>query len=124
MKPALVYDLVQAGDVWILRMKGTLTIAGGMAILKAAIRGLVEKGSKKILLDFAGVTEIDQSSEIDLGKILANIEKDGGQLKAENAEPQGRWWWKTGLRNLGQYMRLMGILGHSTEEEKALNSFK
>src|SRR6266498_63891 len=71
----------QAGDVTILDMDGSVRMGEGAISLRNSIRGLVDQGKKKILLNLRGVKNIDSSG---IGELIANyttISRDGGQLK-------------------------------------------
>src|SRR5438445_10130338 len=51
----------QAGDVTILDLSGSVRIGEGSIALRNAIRGLVEGGKNKILLNLGGVNYMDSS---------------------------------------------------------------
>ena len=74
----------QAGDVTILDMEGTITGGEGTLALRAAVRGLIEEGKKKILLNLTDVGYIDSSGIGELVASYAVIGRAGGQLKLLN----------------------------------------
>ena len=51
----------QADDITILDLKGNLTEGGGAAVLRNAIRGLLDEGKIKILLNFKEVGDADDA---------------------------------------------------------------
>ena len=54
----------QAGDVSILDLSGSIRMGEGAITLRNAIRGLIEQGNKKVLLNLAGVKNVDNQLEI------------------------------------------------------------
>ena len=106
----------QAGDVTILDLTGSVRMGEGAVSLRNAIRGLVEKGNKKILLNLAGVKNIDSSG---IGELIANyttISRDGGQLKLLSLTDK--------IQNLLVITKLLTVFDSYDTEAEALNSFK
>ena len=106
----------QAGDVTILDMSGSVRMGEGAISLRNSIRGLGEKGTKKILLNLSGVKNIDSSG---IGELIANyttISRDGGQLKLLNLTDK--------IRDLLVITKLLTVFDSYDSEAEALNSFK
>jgi anti-sigma B factor antagonist len=106
----------QAGDVTILDLSGSIRMGDGAVALRNAIRGLIEKGNKKILLNLAGVKNIDSSG---IGELIANyttLSRDGGQLKLLNLTEK--------IRDLLVITKLLTVFDSYDDEAEALNSFK
>lgn len=106
----------QAGDVTILDMNGSVRMGEGAISLRNAIRGLVDRGKKKILLNLAGVKNIDSSG---IGELIANyttISRDQGQLKLLNLTDK--------IRDLLVITKLLTVFDAYDNEAEALNSFK
>ncbi len=106
----------QAGDVTILDLNGSVRMGEGAISLRNAIRGLVEQGKKKILLNLGGVKNIDSSG---IGELIANyttISRDGGQLKLLNLTEK--------IQNLLVITKLLTVFDSYDNEADALNSFK
>jgi anti-sigma B factor antagonist len=106
----------QAGDVTILDLGGSVRMGEGAIALRNAIRGLVEQGKKKILLNLASVKNIDSSG---IGELIANyttISRDGGQLKLLNLTEK--------IQNLLVITKLLTVFDSFDNEADALNSFK
>ena len=106
----------QAGDVTILDLNGSVRMGEGAVALRNAIRGLVEQGKKKILLNLGGVKNIDSSG---IGELIANyttISRDGGQLKLLNLTEK--------IQNLLVITKLLTVFDSYDNEAEALNSFK
>ena len=106
----------QAGDVTILDFSGAVRMGDGAIALRNAIRGLIEQGNKKILLNLAAVKNIDSSG---IGELIANyttMSRDGGQLKLLNLTEK--------IRDLLVITKLLTVFDAYDNEAEALNSFK
>jgi anti-sigma B factor antagonist len=106
----------QAGDVTILDMNGSVRMGEGAVSLRNSIRGLVDGGKKKILLNLGGVKNIDSSG---IGELIANyttVSRDGGQLKLLNLTDK--------IQNLLVITKLLTVFDAYDNEAEALNSFK
>jgi len=105
----------QAGDVTILDLSGAVRMGEGAVSLRNAIRGLADKGNKKILLNLADVKNIDSSG---IGELIANyttITRDGGQLKLLNLTEK--------IQNLLVITKLLTVFDSYDNEAEALNSY-
>jgi anti-sigma B factor antagonist len=106
----------QAGDVTILDMSGSVRMGEGAVSLRNSIRGLNDEGKKKILLNLAGVKNIDSSG---IGELIANyttISREGGQLKLLSLTDK--------IRDLLVITKLLTVFDSYDNEAEALNSFK
>jgi anti-sigma B factor antagonist len=106
----------QAGDVTILDLSGSVRMGEGAVALRNSIRGLIEKGNKKILLNLGGVKNIDSSG---IGELIANyttLSRDGGQLKLLSLTDK--------IQNLLVITKLLTVFDSYDNEAEALNSFK
>jgi anti-sigma B factor antagonist len=106
----------QAGDVTILDLNGSVRMGEGAISLRNSIRGLVDQGKKKILLNLSGVKNIDSSG---IGELIANyttISRDNGQLKLLNLTEK--------IRDLLVITKLLTVFDAYDNEAEALNSFK
>jgi anti-sigma B factor antagonist len=106
----------QAGDVTILDLSGSVRMGEGAISLRNSIRGLVDQGNRKILLNLAAVKNIDSSG---IGELIANyttISRDGGQLKLLNLTEK--------IQNLLVITKLLTVFDSYDNEAEALNSFK
>jgi anti-sigma B factor antagonist len=106
----------QAGDVTILDLSGSVRMGEGAISLRNSIRGLAERGKKKILLNLGGVKNIDSSG---IGELIANyttISRDHGQLKLLNLTDK--------IRDLLVITKLLTVFDAYDNEAEALNSFK
>ncbi len=106
----------QAGDVTILDLNGSVRMGDGAVSLRNSIRGLIEQGNKKILLNLSGVKHIDSSG---IGELIANyttLSRDGGQLKLLKLTDK--------IRDLLVITKLLTVFDAYDDEAEALNSFK
>ena len=88
----------------------------GSVDLRDAIRGLVEQGKKKILLNLGGVKNVDSSG---IGELIANfttVRREGGQLKLLNLTEK--------IQNLLVITKLLTVFDAYDSEADALNSFE
>jgi anti-sigma B factor antagonist len=106
----------QAGDVTILDMTGSVRMGEGAVALRNSIRGLNDEGKKKILLNLAGVKNIDSSG---IGELIANyttISREGGQLKLLSLTDK--------IRDLLVITKLLTVFDSFDNEAEALSSFE
>jgi anti-sigma B factor antagonist len=88
----------------------------GAVSLRNSIRGLNDEGKKKILLNLAGVKNIDSSG---IGELIANyttIKREGGQLKLLNLTEK--------IQNLLVITKLLTVFDSYDNEAEALSSFQ
>src|ERR1044072_6994404 len=74
----------QAGDVTILDLSGKITIGEGSVELREAVKDLLGKGEKKILLNLGDVSYVDSSGIGELVSSYTTTNNQGGQLKLLN----------------------------------------
>jgi len=99
-----------------LDMSGAVRMGEGSIELRNAIRGLVDGGKNKILLNLRNVKNIDSSG---IGELIANyttVSRDGGQLKLLNLTEK--------IQNLLVITKLLTVFDAYDNEAEALNSFK
>lgn len=73
----------QVGDVTILRLHGKLKL-GQVTWLQSLIAEATTRGFRKILLDFSGVSKIDDSCLRELATQARLLEENVGELKLLN----------------------------------------
>lgn len=74
----------QVGDVTILDLKGKITIGTGDVQLRNAVQEVLNGGTRKVLLNMAGVTTIDSSGIGELVSAYTSVSSRGGKLKLVN----------------------------------------
>src|ERR1700722_17244579 len=115
-EPAMDLHLKQREKegVWILDLQGPLILGNSEAILRNKIAALAEARAVNILLDLAGVTEIDDDG---LGALIlchARIGMSGGSLKLLRIPLH---------LNLMVLTKLDTVFEVFTDEQDAVNSF-
>src|SRR5262245_41036743 len=106
----------QAGDVTVLDMRGAVRIGEGSVALRDSVRGLIEGGKRKILLNLGGVNYIDSSG---IGELIANYttgSRQRRQLKLLNLTDK--------IQNLLVITKLLTVFDSYDNEAEALSSFK
>jgi anti-sigma B factor antagonist len=68
----------------IVDLSGRITIGEGTIVLKDAVRNLLQRNEKKILLNLADVSYIDSSGIGELVSSFTTVGNQGGKLKLLN----------------------------------------
>jgi len=110
---ALQLDQRKKEGIWILDLRGHLITGDSEAILRTAIVALAER-DVNIILNFAGVTEIDDDGLGALVFCYAWIVRSGGALKLLNLPPH---------LSVVVLTKLDTIFEVFTDEQDAVNSF-
>ena len=74
----------QVDGVTILDLSGRITLGEGSVQLRDAVRDLLSKGQKHILLNLADVSYIDSSGIGELVSAFTTVRNQGGELKLLN----------------------------------------
>ena len=106
----------QAGDVTVLDLGGKITMGEGSVSLRGAIRQLVERGKKKILVNLGQVSYVDSSGVGELVAGFTTVTREGGQLKLLNLTRK--------IQDLLSITKLLTVFDVYDDEATALNSFK
>jgi len=107
-------DQRQKEGILILDLRGPLVIGDSEASLRSAILALVETRAVKVILNLAGVTEIDDDGSGALIFCHARVEQSGGQMKLLNSPPH---------LDLIVLAKLDSAFEVFTDEQDAVNSF-
>ncbi len=99
--------------IWILDLRGRLIIGDSEKSLRTAIVALAETRAVNVVLNFAGVTEIDDDGLGALVFCYARIVRSGGALKLLNLPPHVSLMVLTKLDTLFEVF---------TDEQDAVNS--
>ncbi|MGD0508439.1 MAG: STAS domain-containing protein [Terriglobales bacterium] len=105
----------QVAGVAIVDVSGRITLGEGNVILRDTVRGLLEKGSNKILLNLHEVGYVDSSGIGELVKSYATVRSHGGHLKLVN--PSKR------VHDLLQLTKLYTVFDIQADEASAIQSF-
>ncbi|MCA9999278.1 MAG: STAS domain-containing protein [Anaerolineales bacterium] len=105
----------QVGDVTVMAPKGKITIGVGDVALREAIDEALEAGSRKLVLNMAGVTMIDSSGIGELVSGYTTTSNRGGGLKLCNLPPR--------VSDILQITQLITIFEVFDDEQEAIASF-
>jgi anti-sigma B factor antagonist len=105
----------QVGDVTVVDVSGRITLGEGSSELRDAMRDLVAKGNKKILLNLGDVTYIDSSGIGELVSGFTSVSNQGGQLKLLNLTKR--------VKDLLQITKLYTVFEGHDDEAAAIRSF-
>jgi anti-sigma B factor antagonist len=72
-------------DIVVLEVKGRITLGGDSKQLEWTVDKLVNEGQKKIILDLAGVTNIDSTGIGIIVMSAGKVKKAGGELRVAAA---------------------------------------
>jgi anti-sigma B factor antagonist len=105
----------QSGDVTILDLQGRVTIGRGSDLLSNELRDLVERGTRKLLVNLMGVPQMDSSGISTLVRSFVSLQRAGGSLKL--LQPVGH------VREVLELTRLLQSIPTFDNEAAALASF-
>ena len=105
----------QIEGITIIDVSGRITLGEGNVMLRETIRGLVEKGSDKILLNLHDVGYVDSSGIGELVKSYTTVRNRGGQMKLVNLSKR--------VYDLLQLTRLHAVFDIQSDEASAIQSF-
>jgi anti-sigma B factor antagonist len=106
----------QVDGVTILDLSGRITLGEGSVTLRDAVRDLLAKGSKKILLNLADISYIDSSGIGELVSAFTSVKNAGGELKLLNLTHK--------VKDLLQITKLYTVFDVWDDEASAVTSFK
>jgi anti-sigma B factor antagonist len=105
----------QVGDVTVMDVAGRITLGEGSATLRDAMRDMVSKGQKKILLNLGEVSYIDSSGIGELVSGFTTVTNSGGALKLLNLNKR--------VKDLLQITKLYTVFDVHEDEAGAIRSF-
>jgi anti-sigma B factor antagonist len=106
----------QVDGVTILDMSGRITLGEGSVQLRDAVRDLLGKGQKHVLLNLGDVTYIDSSGIGELVSAFTTAKNQGGELKLLNLTRK--------VHDLLQITKLYTVFDVKDDEASAIASFK
>lgn len=106
----------QVGDVSVVDVAGRITLGEGSTALRDALRDMVAKNHKKILLNLGEVTYIDSSGIGELVSGFTSVTNSGGQLKLLGLTKR--------VKDLLQITKLYTVFDVHEEEGSAIRSFQ
>ena len=105
----------QVDGVTILDLSGRITLGEGSVTLRDAIRDLINKGEKHILLNLGDVSYIDSSGIGELVSAYTSVKNNGGELKLLNLTKK--------VHDLLQITKLYTVFDVKDDEASAVGSF-
>jgi anti-sigma B factor antagonist len=105
----------QVDGVTIMDCSGRITLGEGSVTLRDAVRDLLAKGSKQILLNLGDVTYIDSSGIGELVSAFTTVKNQGGDLKLLNLTKK--------VHDLLQITKLYTVFDVKDDEASAVASF-
>jgi anti-sigma B factor antagonist len=94
---------------------GRITLGEGSSALRDALRDMISKNQKKILLNLGEVNYIDSSGIGELVSGFTTVTNSGGQLKLLNLNKR--------VKDLLQITKLYTVFDVHDDEAKAIGSF-
>jgi len=104
-----------ADDVTIVELDGTLKLGKDTEQLRTHVRGLLDSGSKKILLNLHNVHQLDSSGVGELVRAFATTRSLEGQLKLLHLTKR--------LHDLLSVTKLLTVFETFDDEKRAIDSF-
>ncbi len=105
----------QVDGISIMDCSGRITLGEGSVQLRDAVRDLLAKGSKQILLNLGDVTYIDSSGIGELVSAFTTVRNQGGDLKLLNLTKK--------VHDLLQITKLYTVFDVKDDEAAAVKSF-
>ena len=105
----------QVDGVTIMDCSGRITLGEGSVQLRDAVRDLLSKGSKQILLNLGDVTYIDSSGIGELVSAFTSVRNQGGELKLLNLTKK--------VHDLLQITKLYTVFDVKDDEAAAIGAF-
>jgi anti-sigma B factor antagonist len=99
----------------IIDLSGRITIGEGTIMLREAVRSLLQKNEKKILLNLADVSYIDSSGIGELVSSFTTVGTQGGKLKLLSLTKK--------VHDLLSITKLLTVFEVFDDEAKAIQSF-
>jgi anti-sigma B factor antagonist len=112
---SMKFNTRQVDGITILDLSGRITLGDGSVTLRDAIRDLVNKGSKSILLNLGDISYIDSSGIGELVSGFTSVRNAGGELKLLNLTKK--------VHDLLQITKLYTVFDVKDDEASAVASF-
>jgi anti-sigma B factor antagonist len=106
----------QVNGVTVVDMSGRITLGEGSVILREAVKDLLAKGQKKILLNLGDVSYIDSSGIGELVSAFTSVRNQGGELKLLKLTKK--------VHDLLQITKLYTVFDIKDDEATAIQAFK
>jgi len=105
----------RVGGVTIVDLQGRATLGSGGDLLSGCLRKLIDDGERNVLLNLAGLTQLDSSSLGTFSQSYVSLRRKGGSLKL--LSPRGS------VRLVLETLHLLDVIPSYNDEEQAVASF-
>jgi len=105
----------QVGDVAVIDVTGRITLGEGNIMLREVVRELLDKGTKRIVLNLNDVHYIDSSGLGELVKTHTTVRNSGGELKLAGLSMR--------VQDLLEVTRLVTVFDIHRNEKAAIQSY-
>jgi anti-sigma B factor antagonist len=105
----------QVDGVTVLDLSGRITLGEGSVTIRDAVRDVLAKGSKNILLNLGDVDYIDSSGIGELVSAYTSVKNNGGELKLLNLTKK--------VHDLLQITKLYTVFDIKDDEASAIAAF-
>lgn len=105
----------QLDGVTVLDLGGRITLGEGSVQLRDAVRDLISKGQKKIVLNLGEISYMDSSGMGELVTAYTSVKNQGGELKLINLTKK--------IEDLMQITKLVTVFDIYDDEAKAIAAF-
>jgi len=105
----------QVDGVTVLDLSGRITLGEGSVQLRDAVKDLVAKGHKKIVLNLGDVSYMDSSGVGELVTAFTTVKNQGGELKLVNLTKK--------IEDLMTITKLVTVFDIHEDEAKAIAAF-
>jgi anti-sigma B factor antagonist len=106
----------QVDGVTIVDCSGRITLGEGSVVLRDAVKDLLSKGQKKIVLNLGDVNYIDSSGIGELVSAYTTVKNQGGELKLLNLTKK--------VHDLLQITKLYTVFDVKDDEASAVKAFR
>jgi anti-sigma B factor antagonist len=106
----------EVGEVAVVDFSGKITLGQGSSVLRSTIRGLLDRGHRKILLNLADVDYIDSSGIGELVSAYTAVRTANGEMKLLQLTRR--------VHDILQITRLFTVFDVQSDEESAVRSFQ
>jgi anti-sigma B factor antagonist len=107
----------QVNGVTVVDLCGSITVEEGSAVLRRTLQNLAEQGSRKIVLNLSGVTEVDHAGLGEMVCALTSLHQAGGDMRLLNLSAEVRE-----LLEITKLYSVFAVAGSEASAVKALRS--
>jgi anti-sigma B factor antagonist len=103
------------GEIIIMDFSGQITLGEGTKEVRDAVRGILDQGGNKIILNLGGVNYIDSSGVGEMVSTFASVTNKGGQLRLVNLTKR--------IKEMLTITKLLTVFQSFEDEQEAIASF-